>query len=857
MRNEKTKRVLAAFLAVMLMAGVLSGCGKKAEGEQEGQSGELSDFVYVPSYATIDEKVEEMSNLCCVGDTIYFTASVPVHSDGTPVTQEELDARDKYYEDLYSDTYADAAVVTTTGTATDVAVAEPAPAEPAEGDEPAADAPAEEPVDFDITYTMGLYSIKTDGSGYTQLADYVAPAKPEGDYGYVNLNKICADSEGNLWVAESVSQTIFDLPEGFDEATQDPWEYYVRDENTNYIRKLSPTGAELGVIDLTPYVEIPEGEDAEYYHFYVGDMNTDAQGNVYVSDGNSTVFVANNNCEYQFKLSVDGWLNAFVPLKDGSVAISTNDRNSGDMKLMAVDLNAKAWGAEKKMPNDAWNISSGGTAYDFCYTDGSSLYGYNMSTETETKVLTWLNCDINSDNVQYSTILDDGNVFVISRDWSRESGNNNYEIITLVKTPRSEVKEKTILTMATLWLDYNVRNQILSFNKSNPDYRIEIKDYSEYSTEEDWNAGLTKLNTEIISGVVPDIIDVSQLPYQQYAAKGLLEDIYPYLESDPEYSKEDFVQSIIKAAEIDGKLYQIMSGFQVMSVIGSPSVVGTEMGWTMAEMQDIINQHPEADLPFGMYMTRESVLQYFCMLNMDDYMDWSTGQCSFNSDEFKNLLTFAKSFPSNEEFSNSMNGEEWVDPYTLIQEGRQLFNLFSASDFNSFQYDKASFGGSITFKGLPCSDKSGNVASFNGGLAMTTSCKNKEGAWQFMRTMLSEETQQNQWYFPIMQKVYDEKLAEAMKQEYTTDENGNKIPVSHGGMSYGNGQTVEFYAITKEEADQFNAMINSVTKVYSNDTSLINLITEDAAAFFAGEKDVNQTADIIQSRMNIYINEQR
>ena len=851
MRIERTKRALAAFLAVMLMAGVLSGCGKKQE--QGGQSGDLSDFVYVPSYATIDEAVQEMSNLCCVGDTIFFTANIPVHSDGTPVTQEELDARDKYYEDLYSDSGA------MTAATADVAVAENAPADPVTGEATADVIPTEEP-DFDITYTMGLYSIKTDGSGYTQLTDYVAPQKPDGDNSYVNLNKICADSEGNLWVAESVSQTIFDLPEGFDPATDDQWEYYVKDENTNFIRKLSPTGAELGVIDLTPYVEVPEGEDAQYYQFYVSDMNTDAQGNVYISDGSSTVFVANNNCEYQFKVSVDGWLSALVPLKDGSIAVSSNDRNSGEMKLKAIDLAAKAWGVEKKMPNDAWNISSGGTAYDFCYTDSSSLYGYDMATETETKVLTWLNCDVNSDSVQYSTILDDGNVFVISRDWNRDNGNNNYEIITLVKTPRSEVKEKTVLTMATLWTDYTLRGQILKFNKSNPDYRIEIKDYSEYSTDEDWNAGLTKLNTEIISGTVPDIIDISQLPYQQYAAKGLLEDLTPYLDSDPDYSKEDLVQSIIKAAEIDGKLYQIMSGFQIMSVVGSPSVVGTEMGWTMAEMQDIINQHPEADLPFGMYMTRENVLQYFCMLNMDDYMDWSTGQCSFNSDEFKNLLTFAKSFPSNEEFSKAMEGSDgsnWVDPATLIQEGRQLFNFFSASDFDSFQYDKASFGGSITFKGLPCSDRSGNVASFNGGLSMTTSCKNKEGAWQFMRTLLSEDTQKNQWYFPISQKVYDDKLAESMKQEYTTDENGNKIPVSHGGMSYGNGETIDFYAITREEADQFNAMIDSVTKVYSNDTSLIDLITEDAAAFFAGEKDVNQTADIIQSRMNIYINEQR
>ena len=356
---------------------------------------------------------------------------------------------------------------------------------------------------------------------------------------------------------------------------------------------------------------------------------------------------------------------------------------------------------------------------------------------------------------------------------------------------------------------------------------------------------------------MPDLIDISQLPYQQYAAKGLLEDLTPYLDSDPDYSKEELVQSIIKAAEVDGKLYNLMSGFYVNSIIGSPDVVGTETGWTMAEMQDIINQHPEADMPFGMYTGRESIMQVFCSLNMDDYMDWSTGECHFDSEEFKNLLEFAKSFPSDEQMQSDMENSEWIDPAVLIREGRQLFSMFSASDFSDIQYDKHNFGGKITFKGIPCADKKGNIAFFRGGLAMTTSCKNKDGAWQFMRSLLSDEAQKDQWYFPITQKAFDAKLAEAMKQEYTTDENGNQIPVSTGGMSYGDGEMIELYALTQEEADQLLDVINSVTKVMVNDTGATDIITEEAAAFFAGEKDAAQTAGIIQSRMNIYINEQR
>lgn len=834
MSKTRKKRVLAALLCVMLLAGMLAGCGSK---DDEGGKQQLSEFVYVPNYVTIDAEIPYMNSLCYAGDIIYFSTNLPVHADGRLVTDEELKEIEEYYANM------DAAVNNF-----DTSPAQPDTSVAVSSDDVLRP-------DSDISYIPFICSIKTDGSGYTQLKDYIPPQKPEGQYGHVNMDRICADNEGNIWVAETVNQTIFNPPEGFDETTGDIWEYYERDESKTYLRKLSPTGAELGSVDISSYAEIPEGEDARFYSFYIGNMITDAQGNLYVSDGNQTVFVIGSDCEYLFKLENDNWLNTFIPTRDGKVAISTNDE-SGNMVLKVIDLAAKGWGTESKMPSDAWNTSYGGSLYDFCYTDSSSLYGYDIATETETKILTWLNCDVDSNNIEYSNVLDNGDVFVISRNWN-ENSNNNYEIVTLVKTPASEVQQKTILTLATVNLYYDFREKILKFNKTNPNYRIEVIDYSEFNTEDDYNAGMTKLNTEIISGNVPDLIDVSNMPYKQYASKGLLEDLYPYLDNDPDYSKEALVQSIVKAAEVDGKLYQLMSGFSVMSIIGNPEVVGTEMGWTMAELQAIIEQHPEADLPFGSYMTRENLLQYFLMLNMDDYMNWETGECSFNSDEFKNLLTFAKTFPSSEEFEAAMKDYEWVEPAVLIREGRQLVSMFSASDFDSFQYEKNAFGGNITFKGLPSADKSGNIATISSGIAMTTSCKDKDGAWQFIREIISDESQKNQWYFPVVQKIYDENLAEAMKQEYTTDENGNQIPVPHGGMSYGNGEAISFYAITREEADQFNAMINSVTKLFSYDMTVIDRINEDVQAFFAGEKDVNQTAETIQSRMNIYLNEQR
>ncbi len=839
MRKKSFKKSLVLILAVLMFAAPLTACGnKEKKGEENGEA--VSDYVYVANYATMDKAVTEMNTPYAAGGTIYFSASIAVHSDGSLVTENELKEIDEYYANLYGD-----------GAIAEAAAFE-GEADTAEAE--SADIPV---IDFDIQYISGLYSVKIDGTGYTALSDYVSPAKLDNSDSYSGLDKIIADEEGNIWVAEYVGTTLYDLPPDFDPAKDDMWEYYAGEERQNFVRKLSSTGAEMSSVDLSQFIEKSEPDMSGYSRqFYISDMTMDGEGNIYISDGDSTVYVIGKDGSFQFKLSLDTWINRLIKIGDGRVG-TTSYGDSGGMVLKLIDFDAKSWGAEMNIPSEVWDTSPGGDVYDFCYTDGSSLYGYSFETETKEKILNWINSDVDNNTIQFSTVLDNGNVFAIASNWENEDG-PSYEVITMVKTPRSEVKQKTTISLATMYLDYELRKQILSFNKTNPDYRIEVKDYSEFGTEEDWNAGLTKLNTEIISGKAPDIISISNLPYQQYAAKGLLVDLYSFIDNDPDISRDDFIKSIAGALETEGKLYQVSPSFSVISIVGSPSILGSEMGWTIDEMQAVIDANPNADLPMGQYVSRESVLQMLCMLNMENYMNWQTGETSFNSDDFKKLLSFANTFPSQEDMEKFYESGEWIDSSVLIQEGRQIFETFSASDFYNYQYYKAMFGGEIVFKGFPSDEKNGNVASFDSGISMTTSCKEKEGAWQFMRSILSDEYQENLgWNFPIMQKAFDKRLEKEMVQEYYTDGDGNKVPVSHGGMSMGDGPMIEFYAITKEEAEQIKALINSVENTAVYDESVLNIINEEAAFFFAGEKTVDQTAEVIQSRMNIYINEQR
>ncbi len=45
--------------------------------------------------------------------------------------------------------------------------------------------------------------------------------------------------------------------------------------------------------------------------------------------------------------------------------------------------------------------------------------------------------------------------------------------------------------------------------------------------------------------------------------------------------------------------------------------------------------------------------------------------------------------------------------------------------------------------------------------------------------------------------------------------------------------------------------------IYTYDTSIYEIVNEEAASYFNGDKSLDEVASLIQSRVNIYVNEQR
>ena len=156
-------------------------------------------------------------------------------------------------------------------------------------------------------------------------------------------------------------------------------------------------------------------------------------------------------------------------------------------------------------------------------------------------------------------MLSDSRVAGLLQDWNTDP--TTYQLVLLHRVDASEIKEKKVLTLACMYLDWNLRSMIVEYNKTNDEYRINVVDYSEYATDDDYNAGVTKLTTEIISGSVPDIFLTSNLPIDKYAAKGAIADLNTFMDGGNGLSRDYFVPQVMSALEKDGKLYELPTSF--------------------------------------------------------------------------------------------------------------------------------------------------------------------------------------------------------------------------------------------------------------------------------------------------------
>ena len=500
-----------------------------------------------------------------------------------------------------------------------------------------------------------------------------------------------------------------------------------------------------------------------------------------------------------------------------------------------------------------------GGEYDLYFYDSIALYGYKLGDADKTEIMNFIDSDLDTSYMNSLAVLDDRSLVMLQYDYTANNYEGEFIFSRLSKVDPADVKDKAVLKLACYGNLWEIRPLVIAFNKSNENYRIQINDYQSYDEANDWTAGITRLNNDIISGNVPDILYLNdQMPVSSYISKGLFADLYPFIDGDADMKREDFMGNILEAYSVDGKLYQLVPSFNVVTVVGKTKFVGETPGWTLADLQALLPSLPEGMEIFP-EMTQENFLYTVMNLAGGQFVDWKSGKCSFDSEEFVGLLEFCNNFPKEINYDELYGDDSyWTKQETMYREDRTLLSQFYMSNYHQYlELRYGSFGEEITMIGFPSAPGNGATINANLNIAISAKSKNQDGAWEFVRGYLLSDYQDTVSYaWPLRLDRLEEMKADAKQKPYWED------PVTGAREEYDdtyyiNGEEIALPVMSDEEIQFVTDFLTSLSEASVYDTDLQTIVVEEAAAYFSGQKSAKEVAGVIQSRANIYVSENR
>jgi len=255
-------------------------------------------------------------------------------------------------------------------------------------------------------------------------------------------------------------------------------------------------------------------------------------------------------------------------------------------------------------------------------------------------------------------------------------------------------------------------------------------------------------------------------------------------------------------------------------------------------------------------MTKDQALYNLCMANMSGYyVDTVNATCSFNTPDFVELLELCNTFPEYEEIDyDSMTDQQW----DLYWEEREMAYRNDKALFKDVYFDRpediyeitmGDFGTEdVTFIGYPVKEEnvSGGILAPSFTISVSSQTNYKEEIRSFIDYMLSPEYQRTlSWEMPVRRDVFRELGAEAVN---STEE--------YEKYYYLANETFDIGYPTQESIDRMEQYISGLNRSRTYDESIYEIVYEEADMFLKGDQTAQQAADMIQSRVSLYLSEQ-
>ncbi|NLB29018.1 MAG: hypothetical protein GX823_02150, partial [Clostridiales bacterium] len=265
-------------------------------------------------------------------------------------------------------------------------------------------------------------------------------------------------------------------------------------------------------------------------------------------------------------------------------------------------------------------------------------------------------------------------------------------------------------------------------------------------------------------------------------------------------------------------------------------------------------------------------------LTINSFINWETGVCSFD-ESFVKLLEFVAKYPEEIDWEALYDDPDyWMNFEEAYKDNSVLLQEAYISSYRAVRDYAQQFAEDVCFVGYPTPDRTGSVFYSYAQHGVSAMSPNKQVCFDFLASVVETEPdfENSGGYFygsfSLSQKYMDavrkyELTPMKERPGYVDYNDYGEVEPYDAEVSTASARTMPMpypeyeddyeanYHLKPEEVAEIDRLFETATEFYSYNEQVMNIIIEEANEFFANRRSADDTARMIQSRVQIFVSE--
>ena len=388
-----------------------------------------------------------------------------------------------------------------------------------------------------------------------------------------------------------------------------------------------------------------------------------------------------------------------------------------------------------------------------------------------------------------------------------------------------------------------VANAVVLFNVLQDEYYAIADDLNDKTGEE---SVLDKFDRAFLTGEIGDVIIFSNTDdIDKYIEQKALVDLYSLMDNDENFSRDLLLDCAYLPYEIDGSLFYLPRQFHIFTLAGKTA--NFPDGITVYDFIELAESGatPLAD------MSKNNVERILLFAGIGDFIDSDNKTCDFTSDEFIRLLEFLKSLDTTSEI---IYDDKDAVPY--INDEYLLYETH-IGPMVSYMKSCALFGyEDISIVGYPSNTVGASELIPENILTVSAQSDKTDGAWEFVKFMLSGASFDNSdEYIPALKSALWDIFVNGSDVRFLFAPNSARYRIYVDPNEEIPEDSGTIMRINEELVADFEQFIADISVPSATEAKVREIISEELDAYYVGAKSAAETAEVIQNRVQLYLNE--